>query len=96
MSTPQFSGITVWLGNGKKLRIETDRQAMLDNAPYINTVTLKGEPYQGSWLPLAKFAAQGGTLRYTLSTTPTTWGVDPTLTPPSGPNADYTKSVAAP
>jgi predicted alpha-1,2-mannosidase len=96
MSTPQFSGITVWLGNGKKLRIETDRQAMLDNAPYINTVTLNGKPYQGSWLPLAAFAAQGGTLRYTLSTTPTTWGDDPALTPPSGPNADYTKSVAAP
>jgi predicted alpha-1,2-mannosidase len=95
ISTPQFSGMTVWLGNGKKLRIETDQQAMLNNAPYIKELKLNGQTYNGSWLPLAQIA-NGGTLSYTLSATPTNWGTAANLTPPSGPNADYTKSVAAP
>lgn len=94
ISTPQFSGITVWLGNGKKLRIETDRQAMLDNVPYVKELKLNGQTYNGSWLPVAQIA-NGGTLSYTLSTAPTTWGTSADLTPPSGPGADYTRSVAA-
>ncbi|OLL28380.1 hypothetical protein BTH42_28005 [Burkholderia sp. SRS-W-2-2016] len=94
ISTPQFSGMTIWLGNGKKLRIDTDRQAMLDNAPYIKELKVNGETYNGSWLPLAQIA-DGGTLSYSLSATPTGWGAAADLAPPSGPNADYTKAVAA-
>lgn len=93
MSTPQFSGMTVWLGNGKALRIETDKQAMLDKTPYIKSVTLNGKAYSGSWLPLAKIG-DGGTLSYVLSDKPTDWASDPGLTPPSGPGADYTQPTA--
>ena len=93
VSTPHFAGITLWLGNGKKLRIETDKQAMLDNARYIAEMKLGDAVYQGSWLPLDK-VADGGTLSYKLSTTPTEWGAGDALTPPSGPDADYTKPTA--
>jgi len=93
VSTPQFSGITVWLGNGKKLRIETDKQAMLDNVRYITEMKLGDTVYQGSWLPLDKIR-DGGTLTYKLSATPTEWGAAPELTPPSGPSADYSKPTA--
>ena len=32
LSTPQFSGITVWFGNGKTLRLESDKQVTMDSA----------------------------------------------------------------
>lgn len=93
ISTPQFSGMTLWLGNGKKLRIEADKQALLDNVRYISEMKLNGTTYAGSWLPLDKIKG-GGTLSYTLSPTPTDWASDPALTPPSGPDADYTRPTA--
>ncbi|WP_186079659.1 GH92 family glycosyl hydrolase [Burkholderia gladioli] len=94
MSTPQFKGMTVWLDDGrKKLRIEADDEALVNNKPYIKSVELNGKTYQGSWLPIATIA-DGGTLRYTLSSTPTDWASDASLAPPSGPAADYTKAVA--
>ncbi|SCX64798.1 GH92 family glycosyl hydrolase [Variovorax sp. EL159] len=95
VSTPQFSGMTLWLGNGKKLRIEADRQALLDDVRYIGEMKLNGTAYAGSWLPLDKIRG-GGTLSFTLSPTPTDWASDPALTPPSGPAADYTKATASP
>ena len=95
VSTPQFDGMTLWLGNGKKLRLETDKQALLDNVRYINEMKLNGTTYPGSWLPLDKIK-NGGTLKYTLSATPTEWGAGDDLTPPSGPDADYSKPTAKP
>jgi hypothetical protein len=38
----------------------------------------------------------GGKLGYILSKTPTEWGAAPELTPPSGPNADYSRPTATP
>lgn len=95
VSTPQFSGSTVWLVSGKKLRIETDKQAMLDDVRYISEMKLNGATYQGSWLPFGKIE-NGGTLTYTLSAEPTSWGEGDALTPPSGANADYTQPTAKP
>lgn len=96
MSTPQFKGMTVWLADGtKKLRIESDDEALLNGKPYIKSVQLNGKAYPGSWLPLAAIA-DGGTLTYTLSSTPTDWATGAALAPPSGPGADYTKAVAKP
>ncbi|MDR5783060.1 GH92 family glycosyl hydrolase [Caballeronia sp. LZ065] len=94
MSTPQFGGATLWLGDGtKKLRIQTDDTALLNNKPYISSVKLNGQDWKGSWLPLAAIA-NGGTLTYTLSSTATMWAGASTLTPPSGPAADYTQPFA--
>ncbi|AMU11147.1 alpha-mannosidase [Burkholderia cenocepacia] len=98
LSTPQFSGITVWLGNGKTLRLESDQQVAADDTgraafPYIQSLKVNGADYAGSWLPLGKIA-NGGTMRYALSATPTQWAAADNLTPPSGPNADYTQMTA--
>ena len=95
VSTPQFSGMTLWLGNGKKLRIEADQQALLDDVRYISEMKFNGTAYAGSWLPVDKIK-DGGTLTYKLSPTPTDWASDAALTPPSGPAADYTKATALP
>ncbi|WP_207719712.1 GH92 family glycosyl hydrolase [Phyllobacterium pellucidum] len=100
VSTPQFKGISMWLGNGKKLRISTDRPAMLghaapvaEDARYIKEMKLNGATYQGTWLPLDKIK-DGGKLNFDLSTTPTEWGAE--WTPPSGPAGDYSKPTANP
>jgi putative alpha-1,2-mannosidase len=98
LSTPQFSGITVWFGNGKTLRLESDKQVAMDSAgrpsfAYIQSLKVNGADYAGSWLPLGKIA-NGGTMSYALSATPTQWAAADNLTPPSGPNADYTQMTA--
>lgn len=93
VSTPQFAGATVWLGNGKKLRIETDKQALLDDVRYIGQMKLNDAEYKGTWLPLDK-VRNGGKLSFKLSAAPTDWGSAPELTPPSGPAADFTKATA--
>jgi putative alpha-1,2-mannosidase/outer membrane murein-binding lipoprotein Lpp len=62
ISTPQFAGATLWLGNGKKLRIETDKQAMLDDVRYISQMKLGDAEYKGTWLPLDKIR-NGGKLK---------------------------------
>jgi predicted alpha-1,2-mannosidase len=93
VSTPQFSGINLWLGNGRKLRIESDRQGLLDNVRYIRDMKLGGRTYSGTWLPLERIA-KGGKLSFTLSEKPTDWGSAPELAPPSGPDADYGKATA--
>ncbi|EJM99971.1 GH92 family glycosyl hydrolase [Phyllobacterium sp. YR531] len=95
VSTPQFSGINLWLGNGRKLRIETDKQALLDDTRYIEQMKLDDAVYSGTWLPLEKIA-KGSKLSFTLSKLTTEWGAAPELTPPSGPNADYSKATAKP
>lgn len=94
ISTPQFKGITVWLADGKKLRIETDQSAEDDDTPFIKTLTVNGKTYSGSWLPLDRIA-DGGSLRYKLSPTATDWAAADNLTPPSGPDADYDRMTAA-
>jgi predicted alpha-1,2-mannosidase len=93
ISTPQFSGATVWLGNGKKLRIETDKQALLDDVRYVSEMKLNDKVYDGTWLPLDKIR-NGGKLGFALSDGPTQWGMAENLAPPSGPAADYTKATA--
>ncbi|MHC1547313.1 GH92 family glycosyl hydrolase [Phyllobacterium sp. K27] len=95
VSTPQFSGINLWLGNGKKLRIETDQRALLDDVRYVKEMKLGDAVYSGTWLPLEKIA-KGGKLSFALSKLTTDWGAAPELTPPSGPSADYGKATAKP
>lgn len=95
VSTPQFSDITVRLGNDKELHINTDKNAILDNVRYIDEMKLNDTPYQGLWLPLDKIR-DGGKLNFKLSATPTAWGEDDSLVPPSGPNTDYSKPTAKP
>ena len=95
VSTPQFDGMTLWLGNGESLRLETGVQALIDNVRYIKDMKLNGEAYKGSWLPLNKIK-DGGKLSYVLDAQPTDWGSGDALTPPSGPAADYGEATGKP
>jgi putative alpha-1,2-mannosidase len=95
VSTPQFDGMTLWLGNGENLRLETGAQALIDDIRYIKDMKLNGEAYKGSWLPLNKIK-DGGKLSYVLDAQPTDWGSGDALTPPSGPAADYGEATGKP
>lgn len=90
ISTPQFPGITVWMGN-KKLRLETDKDATA--APFIQSARLGDQAYPASWLPMRK-VRPGATLSFTLGSSPSSWAAADALTPPSGADANYTRMTA--
>ena len=91
LSTPQFPAATVWLKN-KALRITTDHDAAA--RPFISDLTVNGDAHPSSWLPVRE-VKNGGAMTFKLAAKPTTWAAAPSLTPPSGPNADYTRSTAS-
>ncbi|WP_222594187.1 glycoside hydrolase domain-containing protein [Terrabacter aerolatus] len=91
LSTPQFPAATVWLKN-KPLRITTDGDASA--RPFIAGLTVGRTSHQSSWLPLCEVKG-GGAMSFTLAARPTGWATAESLTPPSGPDADYTRSTAA-
>ena len=54
-----------------------------DNAPYIQSLTVNGQVANAPWIRFGSIA-NGGTLTYTMGTTPNTnWGSNPLLAPPS-------------
>ena len=90
LSTPRFPAVTLWLGN-KPLRLQTDRDATA--SPFIAGLSLDGRAYASSWLPLRE-VHQGGRLAFTLASRPTGWAASDAVTPPSGPDADYSRPTA--
>jgi predicted alpha-1,2-mannosidase len=54
-----------------------------DNAPYVQSLTVNGQASSACWLRFAEIA-NGGTLDFTMGTSPNTnWGSNPCLAPPS-------------
>jgi len=57
-------------------------QCAAANAPYVQSLTVNGQPWNKPWLRLSDIARS--TLTYTLATTPNTnWGSNPSDAPPS-------------
>jgi predicted alpha-1,2-mannosidase len=57
-------------------------QGAAANAPYVQSLTVNGQPWNKPWLRLSDIARS--TLTYTLATTPNTnWGSNPSDAPPS-------------
>ncbi len=83
LGSPLFPRATVHLGNGHVLTIVGDGAA--PTAPYVQSLTVNGQPYASPWLPYTRLAA-GATLRFTLGPTPDrAWGAAPDEAPPSFP-----------
>lgn len=76
LSTPQFPGITVRLGD-QTLRIETDKDAA--DAPFIQSMRVDNRIQARSWLPLDKIDG-AAVMRYQLGATPSKWA---TRVPPT-------------
>ena len=99
IGSPLFTGATLRLGNGSTLQI--DAPAAGDATPYVQTLSLNGQPYASPWLPYSAIAS-GATLQFALGDVPnTSWGSDPALAPPSygdvqvPPTATATASAVA-
>lgn len=84
MATPQFSSVTLQLADGKRLLIKRD-----GNAAFVKNLKVNGKDWNSTWLPLSKVQA-GGTLDFSVSDKPTSWGQ--ASTPPSGASGNFSQS----
>ncbi|HET9125379.1 MAG TPA: lectin [Solirubrobacteraceae bacterium] len=69
LGSPEFNQIAIHLGNGNTIT-ESAPQAAKD-APYVQSMTVNGQAWNNAYLPAGLFS-QGGTVDWTLGTTPNT------------------------
>lgn len=81
--SPLFPHATITLASGAKLQIDAPGAPSLR---YVRALTVGGAPWDASWLPFSGIA-DGGSLAFSLGTSPSTWATDPASTPPSFPAA---------
>ncbi|MGF6725272.1 putative alpha-1,2-mannosidase [Paraburkholderia sp. GAS41] len=79
IGSPQFSSITVHLGNGKTLRINAPGAP---NANYVQRLTVNGAAHNSSWLDVDALA-NGATLDFAMGSSPSDWGTAAADAPPS-------------
>jgi hypothetical protein len=81
LGSPVFSKAVVQLPTGRKLTINGAGAA--DDAPYVQSLSVNGSSWSHAYLK-PNLVSKGGTLDFTLGTTPnTTWGSAPKDAPPS-------------
>jgi predicted alpha-1,2-mannosidase len=80
LASPQFSEITIRRGSGATISITAPGAS--DSARYVQSLTVNGSASTKPWLP-ESFVASGGSLAFTLGTSPSTWGSAPADAPPS-------------
>ncbi|MDX6346610.1 MAG: hypothetical protein QOF84_1400 [Streptomyces sp.] len=81
LASPLFPKITVHRGSGQTITINAPNASA--DTYYVQSLKVNGADSEKAWLP-ESFVADGGTLDYTLGTTPnTTWASAPADAPPS-------------
>ncbi|HLL64416.1 MAG TPA: glycoside hydrolase domain-containing protein [Micromonosporaceae bacterium] len=80
IGAPLHPRATVTLENGRTFTIEAP--GVSDTNRYIQSATLNGAAYPKNYLTYAALQA-GGTLRFTMGESPSTWGTGPNDIPPS-------------
>jgi predicted alpha-1,2-mannosidase len=85
LGSPMFTSAAVSLPSGKTLTIDGDGAA--DDAPYVQSATWNGSAWNDAYAPPAAITS-GGTLAYTLGTSPnTSWASAASAAPPSYPGS---------
>ena len=80
LNGPLFPQAVVHLTNGD---VTITGSGAGEGAPYVQSLTVNGQASSAAWIRFANIA-NGGTLAYTMGTTPNTnWGSNPLLAPPS-------------
>jgi predicted alpha-1,2-mannosidase len=83
LASPVFPEAVVHLPSGARFTINAP--AAQDTAPYVDGLTVNGQPWNRAYVNYATLAS-GGTLHYDLAATPdTTWASSPASAPPSDP-----------
>jgi putative alpha-1,2-mannosidase len=80
VGSPAFPRATIHLNNGKTIEIVGRHAA--PTAPYVQALTLNGQPWRSPWIPWSSLGG-GGVLDFDLGAEPSKWGGDPALAPPS-------------
>ncbi|MFE2570969.1 lectin [Streptomyces mirabilis] len=81
LGSPAFPVAKVTFGNGKTVRINAPQAA--PDAPYVQSLDVKGKEWNTSWLTYQQFSG-AGTVDFTLGTEPDkSWATDPSAAPPS-------------
>ncbi len=81
LGSPAFPAAQVALGNGRTVRINAPQAA--PDAPYVQSLNVKGKAWQKSWLTYRQFEG-AGRLDYTLGTRAnTSWASGASAVPPS-------------
>lgn len=81
INSPLFPKAALHLGNGKTLEIIGEHAS--PSAPYVQSLSLNGKPYQHTWVRYDDLK-EGATLKFTLGTAPNKeWGSRPEDAPPS-------------
>ncbi|MGH3155841.1 MAG: lectin [Streptosporangiaceae bacterium] len=81
LGSPMFTQTVITLPSGHKLTIEGNGAA--DDAPYVKSATWNGSAWNDAYAPRSAITS-GGTLAYTLGTSPTTsWASAASAAPPS-------------
>src|SRR5487761_1403626 len=84
LGSPMFSQAVITLPSGSTLTI--DGTGAADNAPYVQSATWNGAAWDNAYAPPSAITT-GGTLGYTLGTTPnTSWASAPAAPPSFGGN----------
>jgi putative alpha-1,2-mannosidase len=81
LASPLFQHITLHRPGGQVIQINAPEASA--NVYYVQSLKVNGQPSTRAWLP-PEFIANGGTLDYTLASTPNVaWGAAPADAPPS-------------
>lgn len=81
LGSPVFPVAKVTFGNGKTVRINAPQAAT--DAPYVQSLAVKGQAWNAPWLTYQKFQG-AGSLDFTLGAQPNTaWASAPSAAPPS-------------
>jgi predicted alpha-1,2-mannosidase len=81
LGSPMFTKTVITLPSGSKLTIDGNGAA--DDAPYVQSATWNGSAWNNAYAP-ASAITSGGTLAYTLGTSPdTSWASAASAAPPS-------------
>ncbi len=81
LASPLFPGITVHRESGQTIKINAPGASA--STYYVQSLTVNGQSSTKPWLA-PDFIARGGSLNYTMSSTPnTSWGSNPADAPPS-------------
>lgn len=91
IGSPAFRRVSIHLPNNRTFVIET--KGNRPNKPYIAGATWNDKPYTRAWFTHEELM-QGGTLRFTMSATPTHWGANEPPPSLSTANRDKSKSFA--
>jgi predicted alpha-1,2-mannosidase len=77
---PSFPAVTITSDNGRTYSIAAPGASSTNR--YVTAMSLDGTDRSANWLP-ESFAKNGGTLSFTMSSTPGTWGTSTKDVPPS-------------